>query len=131
VVYTFANETVLDFISSMPYSGAGGVRVEEPNLEFGDGFFTLDGQFVDMSPGQIYHVWTEVSGVDITYDLTQILPAVEGRFVTLVNVELPENTFLVIQILANGARILSTSGDSPSGEERPSPFPYSDLGKWR
>jgi hypothetical protein len=116
VVYTFADETVLDFIGSVPSGGAEDVKVENPDIEGGDGFFTLEGQFANTSEGQVYHVWTEVSGVDITYDLTQIVPNPDGTFITIIDIDLPDGTFVIIRILANGRIVISSSGDAPSSD---------------
>jgi hypothetical protein len=113
LVYTFTDETVLEFLSTAPTGGGGDVKVEDPGLTFNNGFFTLEGRFVNMSEGQAYHVRAEASGVETTFDLSQIFPDSSGWFSTNVYLDPPPGTFMIIEILANGEVVISTSGDAP------------------
>jgi hypothetical protein len=110
VVYQLEDQTVLDFLELVPYAGSQGTKVENPNLMKGDGFFTLEGQFVNMSPGQEYHLWTQVSAADETYDLTPISPAADGTFSVTVVINVSTGDWTVIEALVDGVSVASTSG---------------------
>lgn len=114
LVYDFLDETVFDFISMVPAGGAGDVSVESPSLEGGQGFLILQGQIVPVDAAQVYHVWTEVSGEETNYNLTRIHPDPEGFFEAMINIDLPANSWVTVQVLADGRIVISTSGEAPS-----------------
>jgi hypothetical protein len=112
--YTLEDGTVLDFLGEVPYGNAEGVDVENPNLEYGGGFYTIEGQFTSRSGGHFYGIFTEMSGSDHTYDLTQIFPEPDGSFSARIDVDPPADTWMIFEILFDGVPLVSTSGNAKS-----------------
>lgn len=110
--YDFEDGRVFDFLRSIPSGGSGGATVVDPNLEHEDGSYTMDGRFVDGQHGQLYFVFTTVSGVDTYFDLTQIFPETDGNFQTEIPVDPPTGTFMAVELTVNGVTVLSSSGDA-------------------
>jgi hypothetical protein len=121
LVYTFGNSQVLDFVSRAPSASGENVDVENPNLEYGDDFFTLTGKFVPAASATAYHVYTEVSAEEEQSDLTQIFPEEACSFETTVTIDLPNGAFVSVYLLADGTIVTSTSGKAPGRWGRDSP----------
>lgn len=110
LVYTFADSSVLDFISAVPGADPGDVSLQDADLETSPDGFTLKGQFVPVEPDMVYHVWAEVSSDKIDYVLGQLEPGPNGLFETSLNITLPDGSFMTVTVLANGHIVGSTSG---------------------
>lgn len=113
VTFTFSDPQVLDFLSAMLYDGSGGVKLENPELDISDGEVSLAGQLTGATAGRAFHIWVEVSGVETAYALAEILPQPDGTFLVKVFLDIPSNTFVILQVSSNGVTIASTSGDAP------------------
>jgi hypothetical protein len=114
LVYTFADKTVLDFLRTIPSGGVEDVGIDNPHVDFGEDTITITGTITNMKPGQICHVWVEVSGSEIDYYMVEIVPDANGTFEVIIEEEIPPGTFMMIHILCNGRITANTSGNSPS-----------------
>jgi hypothetical protein len=114
LIYRVEDGVVLDFLSSVPYGDVTNLEIDNPDLSVGDNSLTLFGQIVNMEPGQVYYVWVEISGTELTYAMARIHPNPDGTFEVNLDLDIPTDTFIVVRVLANGRSVISTSGNSSS-----------------
>lgn len=111
IEYQFEDGAALDFLERVPSGSSQGTKVDNPNLTKREGSFTLEGQFVNTKPGQVYYAWTQVSAADDLYYLTPISPASDGTFSVTTLFDVSEGDWTIIEVLVDGVPVASTSGE--------------------